>query len=102
MLDAIGECEQHTREQGMRESSSTWRLYFRKEFFTPWYEPGADPQATDLTYQQIMRGVSVGEYKCDKVRELKIKTIGYTFRSRSTRETAFVTSCLLFCLLALF
>ena len=69
VLDAIGECEQNTKEQGMRESSSTWRLYFRKEFFTPWYEPGDDLQATDLTYQQIMRGVSVGEYKCDKVRE---------------------------------
>ena len=59
---------------GMRESSSTWRLYFRKEFFTPWYEPGNDIQATDLTYQQIMRGVSVGEYKCDKV-----DTIGMSF-----------------------
>ena len=67
VLDAIGECEQHTKEMGMRESSSTWRLYFRREFFTPWYEPGDDTQATELTYQQIMRGVSVGEYKCDKV-----------------------------------
>lgn len=66
VMDAIGECEQSTKEMGMRESNSTWRLYFRKEFFTPWYEPGSDVQATDLTYQQIMRGVSVGEYKCDK------------------------------------
>ncbi|XP_053403507.1 myosin-VIIa-like isoform X2 [Mercenaria mercenaria] len=66
VMDAISECEQSTKEQGMRESSSTWRLYFRKEFFTPWYDPGEDAHATDLTYQQIMRGVSVGEYKCDK------------------------------------
>ena len=67
IMDAISECEQHTRSQGMRESSSTWRLYFRKEFFTPWCDPNADTLATDLTYQQIMRGVSVGEYKCEKV-----------------------------------
>ncbi|XP_060579063.1 unconventional myosin-VIIa-like isoform X3 [Ruditapes philippinarum] len=66
IMDAISECEQSTKEQGMRESSSQWRLYFRKEFFTPWYDPSEDTQATELTYQQIMRGVSVGEYKCEK------------------------------------
>ncbi|XP_052216841.1 myosin-VIIa-like isoform X3 [Dreissena polymorpha] len=66
IMDAISECETHTREQGLRESSSAWRLYFRREFFTPWYEPGNDVTASELTYRQIMRGVSVGEYKCDK------------------------------------
>lgn len=67
VMDAIGECEQHTKQMGMRESSSTWRLYFRKEYFVPWYNPKDDPVAADLIYQQIMRGVSVGEYKCEKV-----------------------------------
>ncbi|XP_052784094.1 myosin-VIIa-like isoform X2 [Mya arenaria] len=66
IMDAISECELYTKEQGMRESSSTWRLYFRKEFFTPWCTPGSDHVATEITYQQIMRGVSVGEYKCEK------------------------------------
>ncbi|XP_062566068.1 myosin-VIIa-like [Saccostrea cucullata] len=66
VMDAVAECEQHTRQMGMRESSSTWRLYFRKEYFVPWHNPKDDPEATDLIYQQVMRGVSVGEYKCEK------------------------------------
>ena len=68
VMDAVAECEQHTKQSGMRESSSTWRLYFRKEYFLPWQNPRDDPVATDLIYQQIMRGVSVGEYKSKKVR----------------------------------
>lgn len=66
-MDAIAECEQHTRQMGMKESTSTWRLYFRKEYFTPWDEQVRDPVGADLVYQQVMRGVSVGEYKCEKV-----------------------------------
>lgn len=67
IMDAVSECEQHTKQMGMRESSSAWRLYYRKEYFTPWHDAPSDTLATDLIYQQIMRGVSVGEYKCDKV-----------------------------------
>ncbi|XP_022288159.2 myosin-VIIa-like [Crassostrea virginica] len=70
VMDAVAECEQHTKQSGMRESSSTWRLYFRKEYFLPWQNPIDDPVATDLIYQQIMRGVSVGEYKSKKDEEI--------------------------------
>ncbi|XP_033759791.1 myosin-VIIa-like isoform X2 [Pecten maximus] len=66
VMDAVSECEQHTRQMGMKESTSTWRLYFRKEYFTPWHEHIHDPIGIDLVYQQVMRGVSVGEYVCDK------------------------------------
>ncbi|XP_021365755.1 myosin-VIIa-like isoform X3 [Mizuhopecten yessoensis] len=66
VMDAVSECEQHTRQMGMKESTSTWRLYFRKEYFTPWHEHNRDPISIDLVYQQVMRGVSVGEYNCDK------------------------------------
>ncbi|XP_060074102.1 myosin-VIIa-like [Ylistrum balloti] len=66
VMDAVSECEQHTRQMGMKESTSTWRLYFRKEYFTPWHEHIDDPIGIDLVYQQVMRGVSVGEYNCDK------------------------------------
>ncbi|KAL5003971.1 hypothetical protein ScPMuIL_017427 [Solemya velum] len=66
IMDAVSECEQHTKQMGMRESSSAWRLYFRKEYFTPWHNATEDAMATDLIYQQVMRGISVGEYKCEK------------------------------------
>ncbi|XP_064614936.1 myosin-VIIa-like isoform X2 [Liolophura sinensis] len=65
IMDAVAECEIHTKQMGMRESSATWRLYFRREFFPPWHVAGGDQRAIDLTYQQIMRGVSVAEYRCD-------------------------------------
>ena len=93
MLDAIGECEQNTKEMGMRESSSTWRLYFRKEFFTPWYEPGNDIQATDLTYQQIMRGVSVGEYKCDKVDSIEMSFLFANYIELYFRRKKHISNC---------
>ena len=67
-MDAISECEQHTKQMGMRESSSLWRLFFRREYFTPWHAQVGDHVNTDLIYQQVMRGVALGEYKCEKVR----------------------------------
>jgi len=66
-MDAVAECEQHTKQMGHRESNSIWRLYFRKEYFTPWQDAKQDTAGTDLVYQQVMRGISVGEYKCEKV-----------------------------------
>ncbi|XP_076453984.1 unconventional myosin-VIIa-like isoform X2 [Babylonia areolata] len=68
VMDAISECEQHTKQMGMRESNSLWRLFFRREYFTPWdaIVLQTDHVNTDLIYQQVMRGISVGEYKCEK------------------------------------
>ena len=66
-MDAVAECEQNTKQMGMRESSSAWRLYFRKEYFVPWHNAKNDEISTELVYHQVMRGISVGEYKCDKV-----------------------------------
>ncbi|ESO98819.1 hypothetical protein LOTGIDRAFT_213603 [Lottia gigantea] len=66
IMDAISECEQHTRKLGMRESNSSWRLFYRKEYFTPWHNATLDVTGTNLVYQQIMRGISLGEYECDK------------------------------------
>lgn len=79
-MDAVAECEQHTKQSGMRESSSSWRLYFRKEYFLPWHNPKDDPVATDLIYQQIMRGVSVGEYKSKTVRLQLTSTSQFEFK----------------------
>lgn len=79
-MDAVAECEQHTKQSGMRESSSSWRLYFRKEYFLPWHNPKDDPVATDLIYQQIMRGVSVGEYKSKTVHLQLTSTSQFEFK----------------------
>ncbi|XP_050403190.1 myosin-VIIa [Patella vulgata] len=66
IMDAISECEQHTRGIGMRESNSGWRLFYRKEVFSPWHDSKNDTEETNLIYEQIMRGITLGEYQCEK------------------------------------
>lgn len=53
IMDAISNCEQYAKEQGQNERKAIWKLYFRKELFSAWYDPQQDQLAARLVYKQV-------------------------------------------------
>ncbi|XP_022527923.2 unconventional myosin-VIIb [Astyanax mexicanus] len=91
ILDAISQCEQEERRQGREEQHSPWRLYFRKELFTPWHDCTTDPFSTELIYRQLIHGLKNGDYQSDKEDDyvqLAAKHYYIQYGSESSVETA--------------
>ena len=74
-MDAISECEQVVRTQGIAENEAPWALFFRKELFSPWHDPSYDEVSTNLIYTQFRKGLRCKEYRIETVRAKRRKIL---------------------------
>lgn len=70
VMDAICQAERYARANGIMDC---WRLYFRKDLFSPNYlSVRHDLAALNLIFTQICGGVKVGEYDCTTSQDLAL------------------------------
>ncbi|CAD5229250.1 unnamed protein product [Bursaphelenchus okinawaensis] len=69
IFDAITVCEREGIKKGHQYDNIPWRLFYRKEIFSPWHQ-NVDTVASDLIYEQIVRGLRYGEYQCSNENEI--------------------------------
>lgn len=72
-MDALSECDQFMKVAGS-SASSPWLIMYRKEMFTPWYDPANDEVATSLIFAQICKGIKREEYLMRSVSDLDLST----------------------------
>lgn len=59
VMDAISQCEQYAKEQGI-EKNVSWRLFVRKKVFPPWHDTEKDQTAINLIHEQAVRENTFG------------------------------------------
>ena len=70
IMDALSECDQFLRSTSPN-TTNKWQIIFRKELFSPWYDPSNDDVATNLIFAQICKGIKREEYRMRSVSTMK-------------------------------
>ncbi|XP_063748289.1 unconventional myosin-VIIa [Eleginops maclovinus] len=88
VMDAISQCEQEVKRRGGQEQHAPWRLFFRKEVFTPWHDCKEDKISTELIYKQIIHGLKFGEYQSEKEDDLVQLTAKHLYIQHGSESSA--------------
>ncbi|KAI4829194.1 hypothetical protein KUCAC02_023254, partial [Chaenocephalus aceratus] len=88
VMDAISQCEQEVKRGGGQEQHAPWRLFFRKEVFTPWHDCKEDTISTELIYKQIIHGLKFGEYQSKKEDDLVQLTAKHVYIQHGSESSA--------------